>query len=163
MLLPAVTKPSPMSCARRASGVAPANPPVPFTFKRPVQAAAVAGSQTSNLISESDEGRAVPVTRQNGTLIVVPPMTAGGVTTVADVMVAASDVTDDNCSQVYAACPVPYAAVSPSASAKPMLPLFFTDFPCGWFLAPASGASLQHSSTSRAINLRWSSTDVYLS
>ena len=114
--------------------MAPAKPPVPLTLIRPVQAAAVGGSHTSNLISESDEGRAVPFTRQNGTLIVAPPMDAGGVTTVADVMVAASDVTDANCSQLNAACPVPYAAVRPSASARPRLALLFIDSPCGWLL-----------------------------
>src|SRR3954449_5742361 len=60
---------------------------------RPVHAVAVGGSQTSNLISESVLGRAVPCTRQNGTVTATPPIVAGAVIASAAVMVDESDVT----------------------------------------------------------------------
>jgi hypothetical protein len=90
---------------------------------RPVQAAAVAGSQTSNLISESDVGLAVPCARQNETVeVTVVPDTGPGAVTVADVIVVNnSGVTEVSCAQLKAAWLAPDAAVRPSASAKPML------------------------------------------
>src|SRR2546430_17545210 len=45
---------------------------------RPVHAPAVGGNQTSNFISESEVGLAVPWTRQNGTVTATPPIVAGG-------------------------------------------------------------------------------------
>src|SRR5438067_897594 len=84
---------------------------------RPVQAAAVSGSQTSNLISESDDGLAVPCTRQNATVGVTPLTVVLAGTAVAAVMVAASDVTEVNCAQLSAAWPTPGAAAKPSAIA----------------------------------------------
>src|SRR5437773_12570899 len=90
---------------------------------RPVQSAAVGGSHTSNLISESNDGLAVPCTRQNGTLTAAPPIVVGAVTIVADVMLDASGVTDAKLAQLKAARLAPDAAASPSASANPMLPL----------------------------------------
>src|SRR5712664_3681428 len=91
---------------------------------RPVQSAAVGGSHTSNLISESCDGLAVPCTRQNGTLTAAPPTVAGGVTIAADVIVDASGVTDVNWAQLKPAWLAPDAPASPSAS--PMLPLLVT-------------------------------------
>jgi hypothetical protein len=70
---------------------------------RPVQLAAVGGSHTSHLISESNDGRAVPCTRQKGTLTAAPPIVAGGVTIAADVIVDASGVTDARLAQLKAA------------------------------------------------------------
>src|SRR5881392_272828 len=93
---------------------------------RPVQSAAVGGSHTSNLISESNDGLAVPCTRQNGTLTAAPPIVVGAVTIVADVMLDASGVTDAKLAQLKAAWLAPDAAASPSASANPMLPLLVT-------------------------------------
>src|SRR5262245_36029851 len=70
---------------------------------RPFQPARVGGSHTSNLISESVEGRATPCTRQNGTATsAVPPgpvTLSGGVTIVALVIVAESEVTEVRLSQ----------------------------------------------------------------
>src|SRR4051794_19147787 len=88
---------------------------------RPVQAAAVVGSQTSNLISESEDGRAVPCTRQSGTDTFAPPMVAGGLTTVADVIVDPSGTTLVKPAQLTAPYTVPDVATSPSASAAPMM------------------------------------------
>ena len=99
---------------------------MPLTFIRPVQAAAVGGSHTSNLISESNDGLAVPCTRQNGTLTGAPPIVVEAVTIVADVMLDASGVTDAKLAQLKAAWLAPDAAASPSASANPMLSLLVT-------------------------------------
>jgi hypothetical protein len=103
---------------------------------RPVQAATVAGSHTSNLISESDDGLAVPCTRHRGTVSATPLIVAGGVTIVADVIVDGSGVTDVNCAQVKAASLAPDAAVIPSASASLMLPVLVTCMisPVVWLL-----------------------------
>src|SRR5882762_6553344 len=84
---------------------------------RPVHAAAVGGSHTSNLISESCDGLAVPCTRQNGTLTAAPPIVAGGVTSAAEFIVDASAVTDVRLAQSSAAFAAPDAAVRPKASA----------------------------------------------
>jgi hypothetical protein len=159
MLLPAVTNPSPMSCASRGYGVAPAKPPVPFTFMRPVQAAAVAGSHTSNLISESPVGpaaRAIPCTRQKPTpAVTVVPDTGPGGRSAAEDMVVESEVTEVSCAQLKAARLAPDTAVSPSASAKPMLLLVpCMNFPCDWLLRPPYGAPGEHSSMLRAIHLK---------
>src|SRR5688572_21756604 len=93
---------------------------------RPVQAAGVAGSHTSNLISESAEGLAMPRTRQNVTaeltgLGMVVSGTGPAGTTAAAQMVDASGVTEVSCAQLKAAWLAPDAADRPSASAKPML------------------------------------------
>src|SRR5262245_56414142 len=117
MLLPAVTKPSPMSWASRAYGMAPAYPPVPLTFMRPVQSAAFGGSQTSNLISESDDGRATPSTRQVGTVTVAPPIVAGGDTRAAAVIVASAVVIATRPAQLVAACTPALSPASTSATA----------------------------------------------
>src|SRR5437870_13172878 len=85
---------------------------------RPVQSAAVGGSHTSNLISESNEGLATPCTRQNATVTAAPPIVAGGVTIPADVIVDASGVTDVKLAQLKAAWVAPDAPASPSASAS---------------------------------------------
>src|SRR2546430_6853497 len=61
---------------------------------RPVHAPAVGGNQTSNFISESEVGLAVPWTRQNGTVTATPPIVAGGVMYSAAVIVDESEVTD---------------------------------------------------------------------
>src|SRR3981189_596461 len=105
---------------------------------RPVQSAAVGGSHTSNLISESCDGPAVPCTRQNGTPTVAPPTVAGGVPIAAGVIVDASGVPDVNWAQLKPAWLAPDTAVSPSASASPMLPLLVTCmiFPCGCLMGP---------------------------
>src|SRR6185436_8473403 len=70
---------------------------------RPFQPARAGGSQTSNLISESAEGRATPCTRQNGTdTSAVPPgpvTLSGGVTIAALVIVAESEATEVRLSQ----------------------------------------------------------------
>ena len=66
---------------------------MPLTFRRPVQLSAAGGSHTSNLISESEDGRATPCTRQNGTVHCAPPTVAGAETTVAAVIVVASGFT----------------------------------------------------------------------
>ena len=84
----------------------PEKPPVPFTLRRPVHWSLAAGSQTSNLISESDDGRAMPSTRQNGTVTRTPPTVAGAATTVADEIVVASGFTAASPAQSDAACAV---------------------------------------------------------
>src|SRR3954452_23891225 len=87
---------------------------------RPVQDATVGGSHTSNLISESNDGRATPCTRQNGTATAAPLMVAGGFTNVADVMVDASGVTAVKPPQLTAACAAPDAPASARAIATPI-------------------------------------------
>src|SRR5689334_19678394 len=97
---------------------------------RPVHAAAC-GSHTSNLISESDDGRAVPCTRHIGTVTFWPEITAGGVTTAADVIVVvASGETPVRLPHGIAACAAPDAAAKHNATASlrvappPPLPCF---------------------------------------
>jgi hypothetical protein len=79
---------------------------------RPVHAAAVGGSQTSNLISESEVGLAVPWTRQNGTVTAAPPIVAGGVMESAAVIVDESEVTDIRLLQ-STACATPQMPSAP--------------------------------------------------
>src|SRR5689334_20022112 len=82
----------------------PEKPPVPFTLMRPVHLSAAGGSNTSNLISESGDGRATPSTRQNGAVTLDPPTVAGAETIEADTMVVFSGLTLASPAQSDAAC-----------------------------------------------------------
>src|SRR6478672_6542260 len=84
---------------------------------RPVHAASVGGSHTSNLISESALGLAVPCTRQKGTETAAPPMVAGGVIESAAVIVAESDVTARRALQSTAWAPPENANAQPNDTA----------------------------------------------
>src|SRR5438093_11637769 len=97
---------------------------------RPVHAAAVAGSQTSNLISESPVGLAVPCTRQNGTLGVTPLTVVLAGSSAAAVIVDASGVTEVNCAQLSAACVTPDAPARPRPSALTAAPITVLLVPC---------------------------------
>src|SRR4051794_16783728 len=87
---------------------------------RPVQSADVGGSQTSNLISESLLGRAVPCTRQNGTVTAAPPMVAGAVTESAAVIVEESEVTPSSALQSTAAWATPQVPRAPPIHTAPV-------------------------------------------
>src|SRR6267378_3976682 len=103
---------------------------------RPVQAAAVAGSHTSNLISESEDGRAVPCTRQNDTLTGLPLMVPGGVIA-AEVIVHVSGAGDVSALQSVAAQFAPDAAASANATAAPLLLVPSMSSPGSWLLRPS--------------------------
>src|SRR5262245_19388275 len=119
MLLPALTKPSPTSCARRAYGIEPAYPPVPLGLNRPVQLCAVAGNHPSKLISEADEGRATRCTRQKVASTSAPLILVAEVTIVADAMVLDSGATIVRPSQASGCGALSLAqAVSSSAPAR---------------------------------------------
>src|SRR4029453_2699572 len=86
----------------------PFHPPLPVAWNLPFQAAAVAGSQYSTLMSESGDGFSVASTRQNAGrsengLPPPRPPRAGGVnppaaTEVAEVMVVSGSLREDSAS-----------------------------------------------------------------
>src|SRR6185436_4951809 len=114
---------------------------------RPLQAAAVAGSQTSNLISESLDGLAVPCTRQYGTVVVTPLTGVPAGTSTAAVIVDASEVTEVNCAQLSAACAAPDAPAKPTPSALTAVAMTVLRIPCmrspRWLSRP-SGRDVEH-------------------
>jgi hypothetical protein len=104
------------------------------------------------LISESALGRAVPWTRQNGTVTATPPTVAGGVTRSAAVIVASSDVTLRSWLQSTAASEAARAALAvPAAFADESAELVEDPPPP----QPASAAAPTIEAHSAAIDEGW--------